>query len=82
MTAQLAITLKDDQKARLDALAEARHETVADVVAEAVSQYLEYDDWFAAEVEEGLADIRAGRVYSLDEVAAEFRQKIADLPKE
>ena len=50
MTAHLAITLGDDQKARLDALASAWDCTASDVVLEAVGEYLAFDNEFRAAV--------------------------------
>ena len=47
MPTQLAITLNDDQKARLDTLAQARRASAADVAVEAVTQYLDNDAAFA-----------------------------------
>ncbi len=73
MTAKLAITLDDDQMARLDALAQARQETTASVVQEAVREYLDYDAEFRAAVQEGLDALEAGDVRDFDEVKAELQ---------
>ncbi|MFN3515473.1 MAG: CopG family ribbon-helix-helix protein [Phenylobacterium sp.] len=73
MTAKLAITLDDDQMARLDALAQARQETAADVVMEAVREYLDYDAEFRKAVQEGLDALEAGDVRDFAEVERELR---------
>jgi predicted transcriptional regulator len=73
MTAKLAITLNDDQMARLDALAQAREETAASVVQEAVREYLDHDAEFRAAVEIGLGELEAGNVRDFEEVEAELR---------
>ena len=73
MTAHLAITLGDDQKARLDALASAWDCTASDVVLEAVGEYLAFDNEFRAAVQQGLAAMEAGDVFDFDAVASELR---------
>ena len=77
MTVRISISLKEDQKARLDALAEARAETTAEIVAEALDQYLEYDAGFRAAVEEGLAANRAGDVSDFQDFASAMRKRMA-----
>ena len=81
MTIQLAITLDAEQKTRLDAIAEARDETAADVVNEAVTRYLDYDAWFRARVQEGLDSLARGEGHDLEEVEEGFRQHIAALKR-
>lgn len=76
MTARLAITLNDDQKARLDTLARARQASAADVAAEAVAQYLDNDAAFRAAVEVGLAAGRNGDVSDFAPFAAGLRERM------
>jgi predicted transcriptional regulator len=73
----MSISLEEDQKARLDALAESRSETTAEIVAEALDQYLAYDTAFRAAVEEGLAANRAGDVSDFEEFASAMRRRMA-----
>ena len=78
MTIHLSVSLDDDQKARFDAIAAAREEPLEKIVAEAITDYLEYDRAFRAAVEVGLEDVRAGRVYDFDEVMDELWSRHAD----
>src|SRR6185369_4009070 len=62
MVAKVAITLTDDQQARLEQIAEARQESVVAMVEEAVAEYLDADAEYRKYVQEGLDDVAAGRV--------------------
>jgi predicted transcriptional regulator len=75
MTVRVAIDLDEEQKARLDALAQSREASPADLIVEAVTAYLEHDAWFRAEVQKGLDDVAAGRVHDWREVKAELRAR-------
>jgi predicted transcriptional regulator len=77
MTVRISVPLEGDQKARLDALAAARQETAADIVVEAVAQYLEYDSAFRRAVEEGLTAARRGDVSDFEPFADELRRRMA-----
>lgn len=81
MTAHLAITLDDDQKARLDALASAWNGTVSDVVLEAVGEYLAFDTEFRVAVHQGLVAMEAGEIFDFDDVADEMRSYAAGKAK-
>ncbi len=76
MTIHIPVPVEDAQKVRLDQIAEARHETAADVMAEAVAEYLEYDAWFVAEVEKGMASIERGDLRDFDDVARDLRARM------
>lgn len=76
MPTQLAITLNDDQKARLDTLAQARRASAADVAVEAVTQYLDNDAAFRDAVEVGLAAGRRGDVADFAPFAAGVRERM------
>lgn len=77
MANEVAIT--DEQKARLEQIAEARETTVVGAVEEAVTEYLDYDAEFRKAVQEGLDDVAAGRVHDWEDVKAELRAKYGDL---
>lgn len=79
MAADISITLDDAQKARLDAIAEARQETTAEVVAEAIAGYLTYDAWFVAEVEKGLASLERGEGRDFEAFAREMRARMKSM---
>jgi predicted transcriptional regulator len=75
MTNRVAITLTDEQKARLEQIAAAREETLVATVQEAVAEYLDYDAEFRKAVQEGLDDVAAGRTRPWTDVKAELRAK-------
>lgn len=78
MTNRVAITLTDEQKARLERIAEAKEGTLVATVQEAVTRYLDKDAEYRAYVQEGLDDIAAGRVHDWEDVKAEMRAKYGD----
>ena len=77
MTAHISVPLDEEQKARFEAIAEARQEPLASVVAEALTDYLDYDTWFRAQVAEGMAAVEAGDVHDFDEFEQEMRAYMA-----
>ncbi|MFI4936031.1 MAG: hypothetical protein ACHP7N_15555 [Caulobacterales bacterium] len=77
MTIQLAIPLDDEQRERLEALAVSRQESVAELAAEAIAEYLEQDAAFRAAVEGGLAAGRAGDVTDFKGFADDLRRRMA-----
>lgn len=68
---QVQITLDNDTLALLDATAKASTFSREEALREAIEQYSAYDRWFRARVEEGLADLAAGRVVSHEQVERE-----------
>ena len=72
MTNRVVITLTNEQKARFEAIAEARQEPFVAAVEEAVAEYLDYDAEFRAAVQKGLDDVAAGRVHRWEDVKAEL----------
>ncbi|MDZ4373243.1 MAG: hypothetical protein U1C74_17720 [Phenylobacterium sp.] len=78
MPHRVAITLTDEQKTRLEQIAETRDGTLATAVEEAVTQFLDKDAEYRRYVQEGLDDIAAGRTRPWEEVEAELRQKYGD----
>lgn len=78
MTNRVAITLTDEQKARLEQIAEAREETLVATVQEAVAKFLDRSEEYRRYVQVGLDDIDAGRTRPWEEVEAELRAKFGD----
>ncbi|TMJ78188.1 MAG: ribbon-helix-helix protein, CopG family [Alphaproteobacteria bacterium] len=58
----------------LSRLASARRKSKSALVREALAEFVLSEEAFAAAVEEGLADARAGRLVDHDEVMREIRQ--------
>ena len=77
MASELAITIDDEQRRRLESLAAQRHESPADIAARALAEYLEEDAAFRRAVEEGLLAGRAGDVVDYKPFAEELRRKMA-----
>lgn len=77
MATTVNINFRIDERKRLelDKIAEALDRDRSYVLNEAVEQYLIGYRAEAAAIEEGLADIEAGRYKSLDQVRKEFREK-------
>lgn len=68
------IRLDDTVLARLDGLAQSSGRSRSHVIQEALARYREYETWFAAEVQAGLAEADAGDFATGDEEAA-FRAR-------
>ena len=58
----------------LSRLASARRKSKSALVQEALAEFVLSEEAFAAAVEEGLADLRAGRLVDHEEVMREIRQ--------
>ena len=61
-----------DTLARVDELAQSRNCTRSEIIKEAVDDYLEEQIWFAQKVEQGLTEMRKGRVVSHVKVKEEI----------
>ena len=74
---QPVTTVRFDPEIReqLDRIAEQMDRPRAWVIKEAVSQYLERETRYLAEVQKGIDDAEAGRVISHEEVAARLQAK-------
>lgn len=70
MSETLSVRLDSETKARLDALARRSHRSKSFVAAEAISRYVDAEEWQIAEIEAGIADLEAGRTVSHDEVVS------------
>lgn len=62
-----------ETKARLEKLAAATRRSKSFLSNEALERYLVEEEAFIASVHEGIADVRAGRVYTTDEVRTRLR---------
>lgn len=74
---QSATTVRLDPEIReqLDKMAEQLDRPRAWIIKEAVSQYLEREIWYLAEVQKGIDDAEAGRVISHEEMGARLKAK-------
>jgi predicted transcriptional regulator len=63
-----AIELPQSLLKRLDKFTAGTRTTPASIVKQAVIDRLDYEEWLLSEVDAGLADVKAGRVHTADEV--------------
>jgi predicted transcriptional regulator len=73
MEVSLPIELED----KLSRLASQQGRDSAALVVEAVERLVDYDSWFVAEVDKGLAQIEAGQTLSHEEVGDRLHQYLA-----
>jgi predicted transcriptional regulator len=66
------ITLPQAMLKRLRKLSEGGRTTPEAIVKRAVTEHLKYEEYRRAEIEAGLADVKAGRVYGKDEFWAQL----------
>ncbi len=67
-------TVRIDSRAlkRLDGIARKRSLSRASVITEAVERYLEYEEWFANEVRNGLKEAERGKLVDHEVVVKEW----------
>lgn len=80
MSTTINVTFRTETGKRdeLDRLAKSLDRDRSYLLNEAVDQYLDLHRWQLEQVEKGIADIKAGRFKSLDEVRAKFKRKAAE----
>lgn len=69
MTGVLSIRLEAETKRRLAILAQRSKRSKSFLAAEAITQYLEAEEWQLGEIEEGIADLDGGRTVGQEQVA-------------
>lgn len=72
----IAIKLSDEETDRIAAIAEARGESAATVVREAVANYLDQDAELRAAIQEGIDAADRGELEDFDVVAARLRARM------
>lgn len=72
LTTRMTVELPLDVKERLAGLARATDESEARFATEAISSYVELQEWQIRQIEEGLNEADAGDFASDEEVAAVF----------
>jgi predicted transcriptional regulator len=68
----MEVPLNPDVQAKLSKLAATRGSNAEILAREAIEHFVDYDEWFIREVEEGFAQIERGDVLSHAEVGARF----------
>lgn len=74
MTVHVTVPVDEAERAELEELALARGIGMEDMMAEAVSAYIDDQRELLAAIDEGLADIEAGRVIPHEQVVEEMLQ--------
>lgn len=75
----ISVRLDDETLNRVGKMAKAINRPRAWVMAEAVKQYVEREEWFIREVEKGLAAAEQGQLTDHDDIAAQWEAKRAAL---
>ncbi len=75
-----ATTIRIDDKVlgRVDGLAKALSRSRSWVINQAIDRYLDYEEWFIKEVNNGLAEVERGEIATDKDVLAKFRKWGAD----
>ena len=68
------IRMEDATLARLDGMAETTGRSRSFLIKEAVDRFLDYEEWFAEQVRQGLDDVAHGRIASPEAVRATFAE--------
>lgn len=77
MTARnISLRMDEENIDRVDRLASAMGRSRAWVLNQATKRYLEYEEWFVQQVEEGIEEIKRGNTVTNEQLLAEIRQKI------
>jgi predicted transcriptional regulator len=74
----MEVNLSPDLESKLAQAADRRGVPIEVLAREAIERAVNYDDWFVAEVEKGLAQIEAGQVLTDDTVRARLERKLAE----
>ena len=74
----MEVTLSPDVQSKLARLAAARGRDAEALAREAIERFVDYDEWFVNEVEEGLAQIGRGEVLTHEEVGARLEKSLTE----
>ncbi|MBV5290166.1 MAG: CopG family transcriptional regulator [Pelodictyon phaeoclathratiforme] len=77
---QVTFKIPKETNDRLTALAVATRRTKTFVLEEAVSAYLNYNEWQIQSIQRGLEDMKAGRVTPIEDVIAELEAELENCP--
>lgn len=72
---QISFRIASSEKKRIERLARALNRNKTFVFKEAISHYLDINEWQIAGIQEGLEDLEHGRVVSQEEIEEEWRRK-------
>jgi predicted transcriptional regulator len=75
MDERVTVTIPRDLYEELRTIAEGRRSSPERLISTALRWYVENESEFLASVDEGLADLAAGRIHPHQEVVAEFERR-------
>ena len=67
------IRIDDEMLGRVDGLAKALCRSKSWVINQAINRFLDYEEWYLKEVNDGLAEVERGEIATDEEVVAKFR---------
>lgn len=76
MARTASIRMDDEKLARIDSLAKAMNRSRAWVINEAVERYLDYEEWFIQQVQEGLKEAQAGNLFDHEEMVKKWEARL------
>jgi predicted transcriptional regulator len=68
------VRIDDTILERVDSLARTLSRSRSWVINQAIDRFLDYEEWFVKEVEDGLAEVEQGEIATREEVEAKFRK--------
>ncbi len=68
------VRIKEETIERMDGLAKTLGRSRSWVMNEAIHRFLDYEEWFAQEVKNGLEEVEQGDIATPDEVTAKFQK--------
>jgi predicted transcriptional regulator len=74
--------LSEDRKAKIDDLAQRTNSTADEVIAQIVDEYFDELEELRSLIEEGTADIEAGRVLTVDQVREQLSSYASEIKLE
>lgn len=69
------VRIDDTVLERVDGMAKVLSRSRSWVINQAIDRFLEYEEWFIKEVEDGLAEVEKGEIATPEEVGAAFRKR-------
>lgn len=68
------VRIDNDMLGRVDGLAKSLSRSRSWVINQAIDRFLDYEEWFAKEVKDGLKEVERGEIATHDEVVEVFRK--------
>ena len=68
------VRIDDTVLERVDGMAKVLSRSRSWVINQAIDKFLEHEEWFIKEVEDGLAEVEKGEIATREEVGAAFRK--------